>query len=131
MILHVFLICVYMCVYSRTIAHVELMFLLIKPTLNKVYFTLLYFTYVDLQIFDNRTIKTPSYTFSNIRIVQEEISTCRDSYNVIISPLSTIEEVSKIYRSTSSNPWGSPKLWEGHWYHYHSSFALASRAPFY
>ena len=49
MILHVFLICVYMCVcvcvfmYSRTIAHVELMFLLIKPTLNKVYFTLLYF----------------------------------------------------------------------------------------
>ena len=30
--------------YSRTIAHVELMFLLIKPTLNKVYFTLLYFT---------------------------------------------------------------------------------------
>ena len=46
MILHVFLIlCVYVCVfmYSRTIAHVELMFMLIKPTLNKVYFTLLYF----------------------------------------------------------------------------------------
>ena len=46
MILYVFLMCVYVCVfmYSRTIAHVELMFLLIKPTLNKVYFTLLYFT---------------------------------------------------------------------------------------
>ena len=38
--------CVFM--YSRTIAHVELMFLLIKPTLNKVYFTLLYFTYHNL-----------------------------------------------------------------------------------
>ena len=38
-------VCVYVCVfmYSRTIALVELMFLLIKPTLNKVYFTLLYF----------------------------------------------------------------------------------------
>ena len=52
MILHVFfLICVYMCVcvfmYSRTIAHVELMLLLIKPTLNRVYFTLLYFTGSD------------------------------------------------------------------------------------
>ena len=44
----IFNLCVYVCVcvfmYSRTIAHVELMFLLIKPTLNKVYFTLLYFT---------------------------------------------------------------------------------------
>ena len=41
----IFHVCVYVCVfmYSRTIAHVELMFLLIKPTLNKVYFTLLYF----------------------------------------------------------------------------------------
>ena len=39
----IFNLCVYVCVfmYSRTIAHVELMFLLIKPTLNKVYFTLL------------------------------------------------------------------------------------------
>ena len=37
-------ICVYVFIYSRTIALVELMFLLIKPTLNKVYFTLLYFT---------------------------------------------------------------------------------------
>ena len=43
----IFNLCVYVCVclfYSRTIAHVELMFLLIKPTLNKFYFTLLYFT---------------------------------------------------------------------------------------
>ena len=42
----IFNLCVYVCVfmYSRTIAHVELMFLLIKPTLNKVYFPLLYFT---------------------------------------------------------------------------------------
>ena len=41
----IFDLCIYVCVfmYSRTIAHVELMFLLIKPTLNKVYFTLLYF----------------------------------------------------------------------------------------
>ena len=42
----IFDLCVYVCLftYSRTIAHFELMFLLIKPTLNKVYFTLLYFT---------------------------------------------------------------------------------------
>ena len=45
-LVRIFNVRVYVCVfmYSRTIAHVELMFLLIKPTLNKVYFTLLYFT---------------------------------------------------------------------------------------
>ena len=40
-------VCVSVCacsMYSRTIALFGLMFLLTKPTLNKVYFTLLYFT---------------------------------------------------------------------------------------
>ena len=50
-ILHVFLLCVRVCVfmYSRTIALLELMFLLIKPTLNKVYFTLLYLVVYCMQ----------------------------------------------------------------------------------
>ena len=48
MLLYVFLsVCVYAYVqvlYSRIIAIFELMFLLTKPTLNNVYFTLLHFT---------------------------------------------------------------------------------------
>ena len=45
----IFNVCIYVCVfmYSRTIAHVELMFLLIKPTLNKVYFTYFILLYFD------------------------------------------------------------------------------------
>ena len=43
MLRYVMFIC-YMFMYSRTLALVELMLLLIKPTLNKVYLTLLYFT---------------------------------------------------------------------------------------
>ena len=46
MLLYEFLsVCVYACsMYNRTIALFELMFLLTKPTLNKVYSTLHYFT---------------------------------------------------------------------------------------
>ena len=56
--------CVFM--YSRTIALVELMFLLIKPNLNKVYFTLfLHFTLLSdvtcaSQIADKRVVYSAS-----------------------------------------------------------------------